>query len=119
MMPRIWSLLDVALVHLKDQDTFREVIPSKIFEAMAMGLPLLLVAPVGEASAIIDKTQAGLNVLAGQPHALADAAKRMADDRALTSRLAATSLSSAPLYSRQTQAESMMAALELAIGSPR
>jgi glycosyltransferase involved in cell wall biosynthesis len=119
MMPRIWSLLDVALVHLKDQDTFREVIPSKIFEAMAMGLPLLLVAPEGEASAIIDKTQAGLNVLAGQPQALADAAKRMADDRALTSRLAATSLSSAPLYSRQTQAESMMAALELAIGYPK
>ena len=116
MMPRIWSLLDVALVHLKDQDTFREVIPSKIFEAMAMGLPLMLVAPEGEASAIIDKTEAGLNVPAGRPQALADAALRMADDRVLTARLAANSLASAPLYSRQTQAEAMIAVLETVAG---
>lgn len=112
MMPRIWSLLDVALVHLKDADTFREVIPSKIFEAMGMGLPLLLVAPKGEASQIIDVTGAGLNVPSGNPAALADAARRMADDRGLTADLAKKSLESAPLYSRQTQAEAMISVLE-------
>ncbi|MCC7017130.1 MAG: glycosyltransferase family 4 protein, partial [Rhodospirillales bacterium] len=36
-MPRIWSLCDVALVHLRDSPVFAEVIPSKIFEAMGMG----------------------------------------------------------------------------------
>ena len=48
-MAGIWSLCDVALVHLKDSPAFAEVIPSKIFEAMAMGLPIILVAPRGEA----------------------------------------------------------------------
>ena len=112
MMPRIWSLLDVALVHLKESDTFREVIPSKIFEAMAMGLPLLLVAPDGEASQIVVKTEAGLHVQSGKPADLAEAATRIADDRSLTAKLAAKSLASAPLYSRQTQAEKMIAVLE-------
>ena len=39
-MPRVWSLVDVALVHLRDSPVFAEVIPSKIFEAMAMGKAL-------------------------------------------------------------------------------
>ncbi|MFQ5765190.1 MAG: glycosyltransferase family 4 protein, partial [Rhodospirillales bacterium] len=34
-MPRVWSLCDVALVHLKSDPVFAGVIPSKIFEAMA------------------------------------------------------------------------------------
>ena len=112
MMPRIWSLLDVALVHLKDADTFREVIPSKIFEAMAMGLPLLLVAPDGEASAIVTETGAGLHVPAGDPDALADAARRLADDGGLRGQLAQRSHASAPLFSRQTQADAMIAVFE-------
>ena len=41
------------LVHLKDSPVFREVIPSKMFEAMGMGLPLMVAAPDGEASRIL------------------------------------------------------------------
>ena len=48
MMPRIWALCDVALIHLKNSLAFAEVVPSKMFEAMAMGLPILLVAPRGD-----------------------------------------------------------------------
>ncbi len=33
-MPDVWSLCDVALVHLKSSEVFAGVIPSKIFEAM-------------------------------------------------------------------------------------
>lgn len=36
------SILDVGLVNLKDSQTFRSVIPSKMFELTAMGKPLLL-----------------------------------------------------------------------------
>jgi glycosyltransferase involved in cell wall biosynthesis len=36
-MPDLWSICDVALVHLKDDPLFSTVIPSKIFEAMGMG----------------------------------------------------------------------------------
>ncbi|OSM02364.1 glycosyltransferase family 4 protein [Magnetofaba australis] len=47
-MPAVWSLCDVALVHLKDDPLFETVIPSKIFEAMGMGLPQILALPQGE-----------------------------------------------------------------------
>jgi glycosyltransferase involved in cell wall biosynthesis len=36
-----WSLLDVSIVHLKKTELFTTVIPSKLFECMGMGLPVL------------------------------------------------------------------------------
>ena len=36
-----WSILDVSIVHLKKDQLFKTVIPSKIFECMSMGVPIL------------------------------------------------------------------------------
>ncbi|MGQ0663074.1 MAG: glycosyltransferase family 4 protein [Pseudomonadota bacterium] len=113
-MPRVWSLCDVALVHLKDSAVFADVIPSKMFEAMAMGLPLLLASPRGEAAAIVEGEGAGLWVPAGDARALAGAARRLADDPGLLRRLAAASLGAAPRYSRERQARDMARVLERA-----
>ncbi len=113
MMPRVWSLCDVALVHLKDSPAFAEVIPSKIFEAMGMGLPLLLVAPVGEASRIVEADHAGLFVPAADPQALAEAAKRLESDAQLRSELAAASLAAAPCHTRERQADLFLRVLDL------
>ncbi|MBN8281503.1 MAG: glycosyltransferase family 4 protein, partial [Gammaproteobacteria bacterium] len=41
-MPGIWALTDVSLVLLRKRPTFESVIPSKIFEAMAMAKPIVL-----------------------------------------------------------------------------
>lgn len=111
-MPAVWSLCDIALVHLKDSPVFAEVIPSKMFEAMAMGLPLILALPEGEATAILTADSAGIAVAPGNPDALAEVICRLADDPALRARLAAAALQSAPLHSRETQARSMISALE-------
>lgn len=115
MMPRIWSLCDGALVHLKDDPTFAEVIPSKIFEAMGMGLPLLLVSPEGEASRIVLDDRAGLWVAAARPQALAEAAQRLADDAGLRQELAAASLAAAPRHSREYQATRFLDVLGLVV----
>ncbi|MBI2240380.1 MAG: glycosyltransferase family 4 protein [Magnetospirillum gryphiswaldense] len=115
MMPRIWSLCDVALVHLKDDPAFAEVIPSKIFEAMGMGLPLLLVSPEGEASRILADDRAGLWVPAAQPQALADAARGLAEDDTARAALAAASLEAAPRHSREYQAKRYMDVLDLVV----
>lgn len=53
------SLMDVALVNLRKSDTFKTVIPSKIFEAAAMEKPILL-GLEGETQGIIEKYNAGV-----------------------------------------------------------
>ena len=38
---RYWSLLDVSVIHLRRTELFTTVIPSKLFECMGMGIPVL------------------------------------------------------------------------------
>lgn len=52
------SVLDIALVNLKKSNTFRSVIPSKIFENAAMQKPILL-GVEGESEKIIKRYKAG------------------------------------------------------------
>ena len=113
-MPAVWSLCDVALVHLRNIATFKEVIPSKMFEAMAMGLPIILATPEGEASRIVADDRAGIWVPAQDPEALAEAVRRLMYDSETRRTLAAKSLAAAPKHTRETQARKMLAVLELA-----
>ncbi|TBW30435.1 glycosyltransferase family 4 protein [Gramella sp. KN1008] len=53
------SVMDVALVNLRKSDTFKTVIPSKIFEAAAMEKPILL-GLEGETKGIIETYNAGV-----------------------------------------------------------
>jgi colanic acid biosynthesis glycosyl transferase WcaI len=106
-----WSLCDVALVHLKNSPVFAEVIPSKIFEAMAMGLPILLAAPQGEASAIIQNEQAGIWVPAEEPAALAAAVLSYVNNPALRAQYAEQSRQRAKFHSREQQADDMLAVI--------
>lgn len=113
-MPLVWSLCDVALVHLKDSPVFADVIPSKIFEAMAMGLPILACVPAGEATRLVEAEGAGLAVPSENPAALAESARRLMRDDALRARLAAGALAAAPRHSRAFQARAMIEALQAA-----
>jgi glycosyltransferase involved in cell wall biosynthesis len=114
-MTGIWSLCDVALVHLKDSPAFAEVIPSKMFEAMARGLPIILASPAGEASGILDEDGAGIWVAAGNPAALAEAASALFADADRRTALAARSLAASRQHTREHQAASFIAALQAAI----
>lgn len=107
-MPDVWSVCDVALVHLKDTPAFAEVIPSKIFEAMGMGLPILMSIPEGEATKIVKDHGVGLCVAPEAPDALADAARALALDTVQTQRFAAHSHKAAPVFSREAQAQAMI-----------
>ena len=119
-MPEFWSLCDVALVHLKNTPVFETVIPSKIFEAMAMGLPVLLAGPKGEASQIIESEGAGIRVPSEDPTALEEGILKLKNDRAFHAGCAARSLASAPRYSRERQARNVLkVAQEVANGNGR
>lgn len=54
-----WSLLDAAIIHLKKTPLFETVIPSKLFECMAMGIPVLH-GVRGESAAIVETEGVGL-----------------------------------------------------------
>ncbi len=58
-VPRYLSIIDVSLVPLKKSETFKAVIPSKIFEAAGMQKPILL-GVEGQAKEIIEQYDAGL-----------------------------------------------------------
>lgn len=111
-MPEFWSLCSVALVHLKDTPVFESVIPSKIFEAMGMGLPILLASPKGEASRIVEKEEAGLWVPAENPTALEEGILRLKNDEELYRLCASRSLGAAPRYSRERQARDVLKVAE-------
>ena len=110
----VWSLCDVALVHLKNSSVFREVIPSKMFEAMGMGLPLVVASPDGEASRILATDKAGIWVPAEDPGALAEATINLLEDDALRRTYGERSLAAAPLHTRERQARQMIEVLDLA-----
>jgi len=111
-MPGIWSLCDISLIQLKNDPLFASVIPSKIFESMGMGLPIILSLPKGEASGIIQNSGAGVTVPPEQPEKLAETVVRLFENRDELDGLARASLSAASGYSRARQARSMLAMLE-------
>jgi colanic acid biosynthesis glycosyl transferase WcaI len=117
-MPSFWSLCDLSLVHLKDTPLFAKVIPSKIFESMAMGVPILFAGPEGEGAEIVRETGAGLTLPPGDPVALARGVRALVADPERVRTLARASLAAAPRYSRDRQARESLAALEKAVGTP-
>jgi glycosyltransferase involved in cell wall biosynthesis len=119
-MPEYWSLCDVALVHLKNTPVFETVIPSKIFEAMGMGLPVLLACPRGEASRIVESEGAGICVPSEDPAALEEGILKLKNDRSFYAECAARSADAAPRYSRERQARDVLkVAREVANGNGR
>jgi glycosyltransferase involved in cell wall biosynthesis len=71
-IPSYLAALDLFVVHLKPDPVFRTVIPSKIFEAMAMGTPLLH-AVDGESAEIVKKSGAGVCIPSGDVYKMAEA----------------------------------------------
>lgn len=54
-----WSLLDVSVIHLRKNELFTTVIPSKLFECMGMGLPVLH-GVAGESADIVREEGVGM-----------------------------------------------------------
>lgn len=78
----LYAAADVCLVPLRDDPLFREVIPSKMFEIMAMARPIVLSVD-GDARAIVERAGAGLCVPPEDADAIAAAILRLHRDPAL------------------------------------
>lgn len=106
-MPLLWSLCDLTIVPLRNTPVFATVIPSKIFEAMGMGVPILLSVPEGEATGIVRATGSGVCVPPEDPDAMAEAIAALASSPHRMAELRRRSHAAAPSYSRDTQARRM------------
>lgn len=56
------QIIDMHLVHLINSPEFKKVIPSKIFESMALKKPIIM-GVLGESRTIVDKAGCGLNII--------------------------------------------------------
>ena len=107
-MPAVWSLLDAAIVMMKDRPLFRATISSKTFEALAMGMPVIMSLPAGEATGLVDEYGFGINVLPETPEDMANAIQKLADDPALTKALGQKALEASRDFSRERSAGLVM-----------
>lgn len=111
-MSRLWSVCDLALIPLKNQEVFRAVIPSKLFEAMAMGVPIVMSIPEGEATEVLKKCGAGVVVPPENPAAMAEAIRCLMHDNVQRASLGANGIRTAGHYSREKQAHIMLSVLD-------
>ncbi len=117
-VPHYWSLLDVSIIHLKKCDNFTQVIPSKLFECMAMGIPVLH-GVAGESADIVERDNVGPVFEPENAEALCAGVLRLAQDQALYQQLRAHCLEAAPRYDRTALARGMLGVLEGIAGSRR
>jgi glycosyltransferase involved in cell wall biosynthesis len=108
---RYWSVLDASIIHLRGTDLFRTVIPSKLFECMAMGIPVLH-GVRGESADIVEREGAGLVFEPENAAALRDRLVELAGDPELAGRLAARGLEGVRNYDRRHLAARMLHHLE-------
>lgn len=85
-MPKVLASSNVLLVHLRSCELFQTVIPSKIFEAMAMEKPIIM-GVQGESADIVQKAQAGIDMVPGNAQSLYDCVTKLKDDSKLYARL--------------------------------
>lgn len=78
-MPTVLASSHCLLIHLKKTDLFQTVIPSKIFEAMAMQRPLVM-GVQGESAEIVRRSKSGIEIESDNDQELVSAVIRLCDD---------------------------------------
>jgi len=106
-IPEYLSVIDLSLVPLKKADTFKSVIPSKIFESSAMAKPILL-GVEGQAKKIIDEFEAGLCFEPENEQDFIEKVLLLKNDQQLRERLGNNGLKLAKAYDRKKLATRML-----------
>lgn len=87
-VPDILRAADIGVASLKNTETFKTVRPNKLYEYMAVGLPIICCID-GEAKRLIQETGSGTTVTPEDDLGLAEALKRLASNPALRRELSA------------------------------
>ena len=85
-LPALLSLVYATVIPLRRLDLFKAALPSKLFDSMAAGRPII--APLwGEAAALVEAAACGLVVEPEDARAVQEAVEKLAADPALAQRL--------------------------------
>jgi glycosyltransferase involved in cell wall biosynthesis len=87
-IPELYAEADAAVVLLRDRPLFEGALPTKMFEAMSAGRPLVLSA-AGEAATLVEEASCGVVVPPERPRELAAALSDLARDRDRAGKLGA------------------------------
>jgi glycosyltransferase involved in cell wall biosynthesis len=113
-----WRLSALTLVLLKDTPLFRTVIPSKVFEAMATGTPIITNVQ-GELQKILEPLGAAEIIAPDNLAALVDAIARLLKDPDRRQQLSKAGAEGAKLYDRAALADRMLGALQSLVRQQR
>jgi len=108
---RYWSLLDASIIHLKKTELFTTVIPSKLFECMGMGIPVLH-GVAGESAGIVEREGVGLVFEPENAGELCEKLEVLRQDKALYQNCHENCLAAARRYDRSALAGRMLKILE-------
>lgn len=81
VMPALLNLAYAAIISLKPLDLFKSALPSKMYESMAVGQPIVA-SMWGEAAELVQTAECGLVAKPGDAQALKDAVEKLAADPA-------------------------------------
>jgi glycosyltransferase involved in cell wall biosynthesis len=107
---RYWSILDISIIHLRPSDIFENVIPSKIFESMAMGVPLVHGVP-GESAEIVQREEVGIVFRSGDFRALSECILTLRRHNEIRKDFSAKCLKAAQKYNRVTLAADILSVI--------
>lgn len=111
---KYWSLLDVSIIHLRKTQLFTTVIPSKLFECMGMGIPVLH-GVLGESAAIVEKEGVGILFEPENPRSLIQNLLFLKENQQFYNTLSSNCLRSASKYSRTVLANEMLGIIKNAL----
>ena len=110
-VPGLYEQVDAAVVLLRDLPIFAGALPTKMFEAMAAGRPVVLSAR-GEAAELVERHGAGVVVPPEDPTSLAEALKRLSAERTGLEQLGVRARRCAEAHSWDVTADAWQALLE-------
>lgn len=115
-MPKVLASVDACLVHLRKTELFETVIPSKIFEMMAMGKPIIM-GVRGEALKIVEEAAAGLAMEPENPESLLDCVERLNSGSYGVAKIDEVMGYLQEHFSRDTLAQRMLTTIERVVNS--
>ena len=114
-IPKYWELLDTCVIHLRDTPLFQTVIPSKLFEAIGAGVPVLH-GVKGESAQIVKSLNIGWNFQPQNPRSLLSAIHKIRSNAGELGRYRQNCISASEQFSRTHLADKMLNSLSKAQG---